>query len=527
VDRGREISEDGVRRLLLAVGRPGGDAEILALVESTDAAALVAGAQHHHVVSLVHDRLRSIPGAPAHVLGALARPRLAAQAHRHLLQRTLVVAVDALEVPAIVMKGHVLADWYDEPLSRDFNDNDVLVRPADFTNAVAALESAGLRVTATNWHGFLEYEVGEVPMRRQTTVIDLHWHVVATGAVRRHFELPTGAFFERAVPGRVGDTDVLVLSPEDTLLHLCVNSGLGGGRRLRGLLDVDAVVRSGRVDLGTFAERARAAAVERLLAAGATVLVEKPLAADLDDARRLAALGDGTAGRVVVGYHLRCADTVIRLRDLVAAGVVGEPTSFAFAVGQHLEQWRPGTDPAASVTARRELGGGVLLELSHELDGVRFVVGDRLGAVASVGADLRTDGAPTDGFVDTVADLRLSSEHGVVGTVHLDMVSPTPNRRWEVTGPGGTVAADLLTGRITHEHDGATDVLVEAAEPGERDRAEDRLVDNLLAVHRGQATPVCTVADGVAALELVEAARRGAATDRHPPSDPTGAVVCE
>src|SRR5690606_31071395 len=104
-----------------------------------------------------------------------------------------------------------LAQWYSSPLSRDFHDNDLLVRACDFAPAVRALEAAGLSAIATNWHGFLEYEVGEIPLRHRSTVIDLHWHVVATGANRRHFMLPTEAFLERSTRTRLGEIEIGVL----------------------------------------------------------------------------------------------------------------------------------------------------------------------------------------------------------------------------------------------------------------------------------------------------------------------------
>ena len=188
-------------------------------------------------------------------------------------------------MPALVIKGHVLAaDWYENPMTRDFNDIDVLVDPADFEDAVEALESVGIEAATTNWHGFLEHEVAEIPMWLRSTTVDLHWHVVATGVVRRHLSLPTAELFERAVSTHVDTLDLRTLSPVDTLLHLCVNSGLGGGRRLRGLLDIDAVVRSGRVDLSEFVARARGAGAGRLCSAmlqRSSSLVLTPVSRDL------------------------------------------------------------------------------------------------------------------------------------------------------------------------------------------------------------------------------------------------------
>ncbi|MGB3409662.1 MAG: Gfo/Idh/MocA family oxidoreductase [Microthrixaceae bacterium] len=243
---------------------------------------------------------------------------------------------------------------------------------------------------------------------------------------------------------------------------------------------------------------------EALASVGAHLLVEKPLATTSDDARKLVASADANGSRLVVGYHLRYSSTVPTLAALVGDGAIGVPTSFSLGVGQHLSQWRPGADPRESVTARQELGGGVLLELSHELDGLRFLLGD----VASCSARLRRDGAPTDGLVDTVADLEIELASGTRGQIHLDMVSEDPFRTWTVSGSGGSLTADLLSGTITRlcsPEAGAGEVLHRSA-PGERDRAEANLIDNFIEVAEGRSEPLCTGADGIAVLDVIEAA---------------------
>lgn len=251
-------------------------------------------------------------------------------------------------------------------------------------------------------------------------------------------------------------------------------------------------------------------AADSLLAGGAHVLVEKPLADDVGAAQAIVRAAQAGERELVVGYHLRYGDTVPHLKQLLDRGMIGEPTSFHLAVGQHLDQWRPGTDPRRSVSARRDLGGGVLLELSHELDGIRYL----LGAVAEVSAQLEHDGAPTDGQVETVAELDVRTHTGVSGHVHLDMVSPVPSRRWELQGTSGRLLADLLSGRIEHENDAGNTRVVATFAVGERDRAEERLIANLIATAAGAAAPLCSGADGVAAVAIVQAAMTSARSGR-------------
>lgn len=100
------------------------------------------------------------------------------------------------------------------------------------------------------------------------------------------------------------------------------------------------------------------------------VLVEKPLfmhppEQPLPDTRS-----------TYVGYNLRYHPALIELRKMLAREKVCTVHHY---VGQHLSQWRPGTDHKESYSANKSLGGGVLRDLSHELDLMQFLFGKPAG----------------------------------------------------------------------------------------------------------------------------------------------------
>ena len=175
------------------------------------------------------------------------------------------------------------------------------------------------------------------------------------------------------------------------------------------------------------------------------VLIEKPLAQSASAADQLVKLAVLHSASVIVGYHLRFSETQIRLLELKTSLDLGSIVSAQFGYGQHLSLWRPSIDPKNSVTARSDLGGGVLLELSHEIDAVDFLIGKIVSVESSV---LGFHGAPTDGLVETVADFRLRVESGVDVTVNLDMTDPSPWRIWRINFENGILEADLLKGQI-------------------------------------------------------------------------------
>jgi predicted dehydrogenase len=162
---------------------------------------------------------------------------------------------------------------------------------------------------------------------------------------------------------------------------------------------VDAVFHS-LADAVAFAPRAAVIAspatqhlamVQAFSAAGIPVLVEKPFA---DTAEGLGALVDDlerTGAQVAVGYNLRLLPSLQQVRELLQQDAIGTVLGVRAEVGQYLPDWRPGQPYTQGVSAQRRLGGGALLELSHELDYLLWLFGlpqavsargGRLGALA-------------------------------------------------------------------------------------------------------------------------------------------------
>ena len=176
-------------------------------------------------------------------------PLLSAQANAQLrhLQTLRVVAevAEALTVPWLVIKGPVLAShWYKSGV-RQYNDLDIVVHPADFGTATAELERLGFEVQTRNWDRYLEAQMAEIQFKRDDLKIDLHWDLQPVGELRVEMLHDRARWLRRAMPVSLAGVEVQTLSPEDTLLHLCLHGALSGGDVLVYLTDVRAVIDRG------------------------------------------------------------------------------------------------------------------------------------------------------------------------------------------------------------------------------------------------------------------------------------------
>ena len=179
------------------------------------------------------------------------------------------------------------------------------------------------------------------------------------------------------------------------------------------------------------------------------ILIEKPLSNVFSD--DLVRFGEYVKRRnlkCVIGYNLRFNPAISRMRQILLSGVYGELLHFRFDVGQALKEWRPGRDVHSTASASSEFGGGVISELSHELD----LIGYLLDGNVLLGASILRRFSGLD-----VEDLALSlfsveSEMGVnnevVGSLDMDFVRVRAKRSFVMQFRNASVCVDLLSNQI-------------------------------------------------------------------------------
>jgi predicted dehydrogenase len=150
-------------------------------------------------------------------------------------------------------------------------------------------------------------------------------------------------------------------------------------------------------------------------------LVEKPLAADLPVAERVAAAVAAAGLPTATGYHWRHLDTVGRARDALAGTTVRLVDA----------RWWGTTPPPAWWSRSDRSGGQVVEQATHVLDLLRVLAGEVAEVVGGAAPSTREGRDVPDA---TAAVLRLES--GAVGTVSTSCVLPAP------TAAGLEVVAD-------------------------------------------------------------------------------------
>jgi predicted dehydrogenase len=165
------------------------------------------------------------------------------------------------------------------------------------------------------------------------------------------------------------------------------------------------------------------------LRSGADVFIEKPLSHSTEGVGALKAEA-GKRGRVVqVGYNLRFNPGIQTLKRLVEEGVAGRILWARAEVAQYLPNWRPWQDYRQSYTARRELGGGIILDASHEIDYILWLLGPPRELTCMAG---QVSGLETN--VEDCATILLRLRSGAQADVHMDFAQRTASRSCVLAG---------------------------------------------------------------------------------------------
>jgi predicted dehydrogenase len=241
-----------------------------------------------------------------------------------------------------------------------------------------------------------------------------------------------------------------------------------------------------------------------LLLAGIPSLLEKPVTSYLQDARELIRIHKETGTPTAVGYCLRYMPSSIKMKELLEQGILGNIYNAFVSTGQYLPDWRPSKAYQDSVSAKKSLGGGALLELSHEIDYIQWL----LGVMEVQYAQLRSS-SELNLEVEELVDVVLASGTGVVCTIHLDFLQKKANRACSFIGEKGRLDWDLLSNTIMLHTGAGSEVLFSEADWDSNEMYLALLTD-FLDLAAGRKNSSIDLEQATKTVELIENIKSGA-----------------
>jgi predicted dehydrogenase len=178
------------------------------------------------------------------------------------------------------------------------------------------------------------------------------------------------------------------------------------------------------------------------------VFIEKPISNSI---KNLAQFSNKTKSKIFVGYSFRFDKGLNQVKKLIDDNKIGKIISFDAYEGWHLSLWRSWQDYTKSYTGSKKLGGGIILDGSHELNYLLWLGGD-ITQVFSFYSVIPSLKVKTEGL----AEILLKFKSKAIGRIHLDFINPRYNRHCEIIGDRGSIRWYFETKNIEIQKTGSS-----------------------------------------------------------------------
>jgi len=246
-------------------------------------------------------------------------------------------------------------------------------------------------------------------------------------------------------------------------------------------------------------------AVER----GAHLMVEKPFAVSAEGLEPFLKLCEEKRRRVLIAHNWRYWPPMLLVEQMLKEGRIGPVraarTEYAYHLGFHRY---PGKDYRDFYMADPKQGGGCLLDESHAIDYMRWL----LGEITEVSAIVDRVSALQIG-TDDVADLTVRFASGAVGNIHMNLFAWNMHSHFELMGEGGVIQWRRMENevRLYDPRAARWEVYPSGGQLNDMYVEEAR---HFVACVRGEAEPRCDGWDGLRTMQVIDAARRASAERR-------------
>ncbi len=184
-------------------------------------------------------------------------------------------------------------------------------------------------------------------------------------------------------------------------------------------------------------------------------LVDKPFSDSLSGVASVVKLARRKNVFLMTGFNLRFLPIVKKIKEYCHSEKLGATLHAELYVGQYLPSWRPWLDYRKNYSAHYRLGGGVALDLIHEIDlALEFFPGISFSLLRS--AKLSALDIDTEDFV------LFETKSAPIIQVKLDYLNHIKTRQYRIVGTNGSLSIDIFNKRFQYSSvNGETDVVTE------------------------------------------------------------------
>jgi len=167
---------------------------------------------------------------------------------------------------------------------------------------------------------------------------------------------------------------------------------------------------------------------------GSHIFMEKPVSNSIDGIDRLKSEVFNKQLVFFMANNFRFHPVFAKIKELIEKHQFGRVLFARIQAGQYLPDWHPWEDYRRGYSARRDLGGGVVLTLQHEIDYAYWLFGRFKSIKSHVQkiSDMEID-------VEDIASIIIETEEGSIIEIHLDCLQRPAKRTIQIQGTKGSL----------------------------------------------------------------------------------------
>jgi predicted dehydrogenase len=239
---------------------------------------------------------------------------------------------------------------------------------------------------------------------------------------------------------------------------------------------------------------------------GSHLFLEKPISHSMDRVNILKALVEKNHLIVFIGFQYRFHPALRQIKAWIDDQSIGRITSIHAHWGEYLPGWHPWEDYRNAYSARKDLGGGVVLTLCHPFDYLRWLIGE----IKTVCAEVDRVSEMEIETEDTAAVI-CRFESDIIGTVYLDYVQQPPKHEILIIGQKGSIvwnSADSCA--KMHISDQSDPTMFHPPIGFGRNTMFLDEMSHFIDCIQNRKEPCCNLTDGIRTLEIALAVKESA-----------------
>lgn len=228
------------------------------------------------------------------------------------------------------------------------------------------------------------------------------------------------------------------------------------------------------------------------------LLIEKPLGMPEDSSEKFSELElKSRQLPILVGYILRHEPCLINVKKILEEKKIGKILELDLYCGSWLPEWRENLDYRDSVSSNKSLGGGALLELSHEIDLANYLFGE----FKILGANISNSNLLEVNVEDQVCILGVS-KYNIQITIRLNFCSKPYKRILNIRGSEGEINWDISSGDLLVIN--KNNFQIKNNFSINSSTRLKKQISHFFECVNFKKEPICTVKDGIEVLKIIK-----------------------